>query len=170
MGFDAFANIAGIPGESTDENHQGWIELTSYSHSITQPAGGPRSTAGGGSTGRANFGNFEIVKPIEKCDPKLALYACNGTAIPTIDISICQAAGDKQEYMHYKLENCIVAHVEHLGTSEKNTGTEAEERPMIRYGFNCGKITWTYTETDHTTGKPTGNMSNYWDLTTNKGG
>jgi type VI secretion system secreted protein Hcp len=30
MAFDAYINIDGIPGESLDASHQGWIEITSY--------------------------------------------------------------------------------------------------------------------------------------------
>jgi type VI secretion system secreted protein Hcp len=169
MPFDAFMKIDGIDGESTDDKHQKWIELESYSHSIDQPSGGSRSTAGGGSTGRANFGNFNVVKVLDKADPKLALYVCEGTHCSEITIEICEAAGDKQKYMSYKLENCIVARVEHLGTTSKNAA-EAQDRPKVRYGFNVGKLTWTYTETDHTTGKPKGDMSANWDVTTNTGG
>lgn len=30
MAFDAFVRIDGIEGESTDDKHQGWIEILSY--------------------------------------------------------------------------------------------------------------------------------------------
>ena len=45
---DFFLKIDDIPGESTDDDHKGWIEITSFSHAITQPvttstSGAPRA-------------------------------------------------------------------------------------------------------------------------------
>jgi type VI secretion system secreted protein Hcp len=36
--FDAFLKVEGVPGESTDDKHQGWIEILHYSHEAKQPA------------------------------------------------------------------------------------------------------------------------------------
>jgi glutamyl-tRNA reductase len=41
--------------------------------------------------------------------------------------------------------------------------------PLEEVSFNYGKIEWTYTETDHATGKPKGDVKANWDLKANKG-
>ena len=46
MPFDAFLQIEGVPGESTDENHLDWIEILSYSHGVSQPGSGSVSSGG----------------------------------------------------------------------------------------------------------------------------
>ncbi len=51
MAFDAFLKIDGIPGESSDENHKDWIELTSFKHGLNQPASATASSAGGRYSG-----------------------------------------------------------------------------------------------------------------------
>ena len=40
MAFDAFLKVDGIPGESTDDKHKDWIEVLSFNHGVSQPAGG----------------------------------------------------------------------------------------------------------------------------------
>ncbi len=56
MAFDAFLKIDGIPGESTDDKHKDWIEITSYSQAIHQPASSTASSVGGASAERVNIG------------------------------------------------------------------------------------------------------------------
>jgi hypothetical protein len=34
--YDAFLNLDGIKGESTDDKHKDWIEISSFNHNITQ--------------------------------------------------------------------------------------------------------------------------------------
>jgi type VI secretion system secreted protein Hcp len=165
MAFDVFLKIDAIPGESTDDLHKEWIELLSFSHGVSQPASGSASTSGGRSAERCDHQDFSVVKTLDKASPKLALFCCNGTHIKKINVELCRAAGDKQKYMEYNLSDVIVSGVR-PGGSSKST----ETLPLEEVSFNYGKIEWVYTETDHSTGKPKGNIQTNWDLTANKGG
>ena len=40
MSTDMFMKVEGVDGESTDDQHQKWIELLSYSHGVAQPVSG----------------------------------------------------------------------------------------------------------------------------------
>ncbi len=62
------------------------------------------------------------------------------------------------------MSEVIVASARPGGSSQ---GGEA--LPLEEVSFNYGKIEWTYTETDHKTGKPKGDVATFWDLTCNKG-
>jgi type VI secretion system secreted protein Hcp len=42
MPGDAFLEIDGIKGESTDDKHKDWIEILSYSHGVSQSGAGSR--------------------------------------------------------------------------------------------------------------------------------
>jgi type VI secretion system secreted protein Hcp len=165
MAFDAFLKIATIPGESADEKHKGWIEVLSYGWGVSQPASASSSTAGGRPSERADFSVFSIEKSLDKASPKLALSCANGENISEVTLELCRATGDKQPYMKYKLSDAIVSSVRPGGESGGG-----ENLPREAVGFHYGKIELTYTETDHATGKPKGNVAANWDLKANKGG
>jgi len=164
MAFDAFLKIEGIPGESTDAKHKDWIEILSYSHGVTQKGSGARSTAGGASAERCDHEDFSITKALDKASPKLALFCSNGTHIKSVKIELCRAGGDKQKYMEYLLSDVIVS-----GARPGGSAKGGEALPLEEVKFNYGKIEWTYTATDHKTGKPAGDVKAHWDLTENKG-
>ncbi len=165
MAFDCFLKIDGVDGESTDDKHSDWIELLSFSTGVSQISSGAASSGGGRSAQRCDHQDFSVVKTLDKASPKLALYCCNGTHIKEVTVELCRAGGDKQKYMEYKMSDVIVTSARPGGSAQ---GGEA--LPLEEVSFNYGKIEWTYTETDHKTGKPKGDVATNWDLTSNKGG
>ena len=165
MAFDCFLKIDAIPGESTDNKHVDWIELISYSHTLAQPTSGSVSSGGGRTAERVDHGDFVITKLLDKSSPKLTLACCNGTHIPNVKIELCRSAGDKEKYMEYLLNDVIVKSVSPEGMKSGDSPLPSE-----KVSFSYGKISWTYTELDHKTGKSKGNVQTYWDLHTNKGG
>jgi type VI secretion system secreted protein Hcp len=46
MANDAYLKIEGITGESTDDKHKDWIEVSNVLYAIHQPRAGSMSTAG----------------------------------------------------------------------------------------------------------------------------
>ena len=164
MAFDAFLKISTIPGESTDDKHKDWIEVLSYHWGVSQPASGSASTGGGRSAERCNHSDFSVVKALDKSTAKLVLACCKGEHIKEVTLELCRAAGDKQKYMEYKLSDVIVSGVRPGGSSQGG-----ETLPLEEVSFNYGKIELSYTETDHKTGKPKGDVRANWDLTANKG-
>jgi type VI secretion system secreted protein Hcp len=164
MAFDCFLKIDGVPGECTDDKHKEWIEVLSYSHGVSQPSSGSRSSGGARSAERCDHQDFSIVKTLDKASPKLNLYCCNGTHIQNIKMTLSRATGEKQKYMEYALCDVIVSSVRPGGTAQ---GGEA--LPLEEVSFNYAKIEWIYTETDHKTGKPKGDVKANWDLISNKG-
>ncbi len=165
MAFDCFLKIATIDGESTDEKHVNWIEVQSFHHGVSQPTSGAASDAGNRNSGRVDHDNFTVVKTLDKASPKLALACCKGEHIKEVIVELCRAGGDKQKYMEYKLEDVTVQSVSPMASKNGDTSV-----PLETLTFAYGKITWTYTETDHKTGKAKGNVSSNWDLSANKGG
>ncbi len=165
MAFDCFLKIEGVPGESTDDKHKDWIELLSYNHGVSQMGSGAVSSGGGRSAERCDHSDFTVVKTLDKASPKLALFCCNGTHIGKVNVELCRAAGDKTKYMEYAMSDVIVSSARPGGSAG---GGEA--LPLEEVTFNYGKIEWIYTETDHKTGKPKGDVKTHWDMSANKGG
>jgi type VI secretion system secreted protein Hcp len=164
MAFDVFLKIATIDGESTDDKHQGWIELMSYHHGVSQPSAGSPS-AGPRGAGRSDHNAFTIVKALDKSSPKLFLACCKGEHINEVTIDLCRATGDKQKYMVYKLSDVMVQSVR-PGGSAKDENTV----PLEEVSFAYGKIEKEYIETDHKTGKAKGSVKAHWSVVENKGG
>ncbi|GAB5442181.1 MAG: type VI secretion system tube protein Hcp [Fuerstiella sp.] len=165
MAFDAFLQIDGIPGESTDDQHKDWIEIKDYEHCVAQPISGSRSSGGGISGERVNHSAFRITKELDKASPKLALYCCNGSHISSVKMELCRAGGDKQKYMEVLMENVLVS----KHAPQGRAGDESP-LPIEQVDFVYEKITWTYTETDGKTGKAKGNVEAHWDCENNTGG
>ena len=159
MAQDIFLKIEGIQGESTDDKYKGWIEITGYTLGLNQPASASASTAGGGSSERANFRDLAITKELDKSSPKLALYCADGTHIKEVILELCRAGGDKLKYMEYKLSDVIVSSIRTTG--EIGIPTE-------KVTFNYGKIEWTYTQQRRADGAGAGNIATGWSLETNK--
>ena len=163
MAFDCFLKIDGLPGESTDDKHKDWIEILSFSHGVSQLSSGSVSSGGGRSAERCDHQDFSIVKTLDKASPTLNLYCSDGTHIGEVKMELCRSGGDKQKYMEYKMSDVIITSVRPGGSSQ---GGEA--LPLEEVSFGYGKIEWIYTETDHKTGKPKGDVKTGWDLSTNK--
>ena len=162
MAFDAFLNVDGIPGESTDDAHADWIEVLSYSTGVSQTASGSASSGGGASSERADFQDFSIVKALDKASPKLSVACADGTHISEVVLELCRAGGDKVKYMEYKLSDCIVSSHRPGGSSQGG-----ETLPLEEVSFNYGKIEWTYTQQQRTDGSGGGNVAGGWDLEKN---
>ncbi len=165
MAFDTFLKISTIPGESTDDKHKDWIEVLSYSWGVSQQASASRSTGGAASAARADLQDFSIVHTLDKASPKLFLACCKGEHIKEVKLELCRATGDKQKYMEYKLNDVLVSSVRPGGSAQGG-----DPLPLEEITFNYGKIELMYTETDHGTGKPKGDIKANWDLKANKGG
>jgi type VI secretion system secreted protein Hcp len=162
MAFDAFLKIDGIPGESTDDKHNDWIEVLSYGVGIQQPASAAAGSSGGATAERANFQDFSITKALDKASPKLALACADGTHIKQITLELCRAGGDKVKYMDYKLTNCIISSYHDGGSSG------GENLPVETVTFNYGKIEWTYTQQKRADGSGGGQVAGGWDIEQNK--
>jgi len=160
-GFDLFLQIDLVEGESTDAQHAKWIDIISYSHSVSQPASSSEISTGGRSSIHCEHSDFTVTKYIDKTTPKLMLYCCNGQYIDKVVLEVCYAAGEKQKYMVYELEDVIVSAVSVSGSVESGIS-----RPVEEVALNYGKIKWTYTEYD-SGGKSKGNVESQWNVETN---
>jgi len=162
MAFDAFLEIDGIPGESTDDAHPDWIEILSYSMGIAQAASASASSGGGASAERANFQDFSIVKALDKASPKLAVACADGTHISSVVLELCRAGGGQSEVHEYKLTDCIVSSFRPGGS-----GQGGETLPLEEVSFNYGKIEWNYIQQKRADGSGGGNVAAGWDLEKN---
>ncbi len=158
MSFDAFIKIDGIEGESTDDKHQGWIEVLHYDMGLTQKSSATASSAGGASTERAAFQDFNFTKLLDKATPNLALACAAGTHIDKITVEICRAGAEKVRFMAYEMSNCIISKV---------LMESGGDFPFENVGINYGSVNWCYTQQKRAGGGAAGNVAAGWDLQKN---
>jgi type VI secretion system secreted protein Hcp len=160
MAFDAFIKIDGIEGESTDDEHKGWIEIQSFGNGHLQKVTRTASSVGGATAERADFDDFEFEKLLDKATPMLAVARADGTHINKIKVELCRAGTEKVKYMEIVMSNCIVSKYLVSGDSE-------DLFPIETIGINYGKIQWVYTLQKRSGGVAAGNIATGWNLERN---
>jgi len=161
MAVDMFVKFeANIKGECTDAAHVDWMELSSYSHGVSQPVSGVSFT-GGMTGGRADFQDMTFVKTLDKATPLLNIACCKGTHIPTITLELCLATGDKHVFTRYILTDAVITSVSAGGVS---AGQEVKPLETVTVAYS--KIKWEYTPID-ATGSPGSPSDMTWNLATN---
>lgn len=165
MAFDAFLKISTIPGESTDDQHQQWIEILSFNHGLSQTSTGSVSTGGARTAGRVDHADFSVVKALDAASTPLYLACCRGDHIPSIQLQLHRATGNKEKYYEVTMTDVLVSGIRPGGSAQGG-----ESLPVEEVSFNYAKIEWNYIQLDHNTGAVAGNFAKWWDLKTNTGG
>ena len=107
--LNAYMKMNGVPGESRDARHLGWIEIGSVQLDQARnsmSAGGATSGAGGR---KIHFNEFTITKRTDAASPKLFEAATKGKHFPNVTIEMRKAGGTQQEFLVFKLENVLVS-------------------------------------------------------------
>ncbi len=158
MGFDAYADIKGIKGDSLDEKHREWIDVLGLHWGVSQPAG----TGGGAVQERADFDDLTIVKMLDTASPTLYAYCARGTKINRIVIELCHATGKHHTFGKIKVSKAIISRVQVLSAVGKWTAVRPIEEVSCRYE----KIEWEFVPID-LMGQPGATVKGGWDLAGN---
>lgn len=154
MGFDIFICIDGIEGESTDEQHPGWIEVFNFGLGVKQTVSRIASSAGGVTAGRADFKPLRFKRPVDMASPKLAMACAGGTHIDEILVEVCRAGGERLSYMTLCLRNCIVKRVAIIGGGNF---------PVETVDIDYGQVRWAYTQQSRKGGGALGQVAAGWN-------
>jgi type VI secretion system secreted protein Hcp len=90
MAIDAYLQIEGIKGESTDDKHRDWIEVSHVAWSVHQPMAESVSTAGGLTNGRAELSNLSFRKLADLSSPSLQQHCAMGKNLPEQSLNSCE--------------------------------------------------------------------------------
>jgi type VI secretion system secreted protein Hcp len=161
VAIDAYLQIDGIKGESTDSAHYGWIECRTVNWSVKQPKSATASTSGGHTAERAELSEIGIVKLSDLSSPMLFQACACGKTYPKAKLEFLRADGDGKpiKYMELELENVLIGHFA-AGVAEGNTATE-------NIGLKFSKIKMRYTQ-QKIAGGISGNTVGGWDAATNR--
>ena len=110
--FDAYLQIAGVRGASTEDKHKDWIVVKSFSWGAGQ-ATSMASAGSGGGTGKVAHHDFTITKLADAASPKLAQFASTGQHIPKMVLDM----GGRS----YTFEDAAITSVRRVGQDEMVT-------------------------------------------------
>ena len=159
MATSCYLKADPLKGESTDIDHEEWIEVESWSFGVTQPTSGPSGT-GGRSAARADFQSLCITKAVDKSSVDLNLHCAKGDHIEKMILEVCQETGEKVNYWKMEFENAMVQSVSISGGGSM--------RPAESVCFVYDKCIWTYVAVndDGSAGDKIGPKN--WNLRINK--
>jgi type VI secretion system secreted protein Hcp len=162
MAIDVYLQIDGIKGESQDDKHKDWIEVTGVHWGVFQPRSATSSTAGGHTAERAELDDISFTKIADLSSPILAQTCAMGKTIPKAKLEFFRADNDgmRVKYFDIELDNVLIGMVKpHMGGDE----TYLSEIVNLTYS----RIKWKYTQ-QKIGGGIGGNTTGGWDLATNK--
>jgi type VI secretion system secreted protein Hcp len=165
-----FGNPA-IKGESADKDHNGWIEIDSWNHSITQPRSATASTAGGHTAERCEHGDMVFTKDIDVVSPLIYQHASGGTTFDevTIDFMRSDGEGNRIKYLEVKLKYVIISSVAPSvgAVATATTGSAGGVTlPSEQFSLKYAAVQWKYTQ-QKIGGNQGGNAQGAWSLTKN---
>src|ERR1700728_4485851 len=133
----AYVKIEGIPGESTNTSHQGWIEAQDVKH-VLQQRGGQTAGTGAMVQGRSAGSPYRFWKKVDKSSPVLMEKCLAGEHLSNVEIHMVRVEnGQNLTYMDVKLEDSIVTEVD---ANVNGTGDVGEWVSLLPQ-----KIKWNYT-------------------------
>lgn len=161
MANDVYLKIEGINGESTDDKHKDWIEVSNVLYAIHQPRAQALSTAGGHTSGRAELYPLSFTKLADIASPVLLQTCAAGKTIAKAVFEFMRADGDGKPIPYFKieLENLMISNI----NPDSGDGGIISERVHLAYS----KIKWNYTR-QSIRGGIQGNTSGGWDCSANK--
>ncbi|MBM4032657.1 MAG: type VI secretion system tube protein Hcp [Planctomycetes bacterium] len=157
MAKDNFLKIEGpgIDGESTDQAHQRWIEVVSYSLGLSHA----RALGGAASP---QFTDLSVVKVLDCATPNILQHCAKGTIFSKVTLHVCRTVGTGVQHVAL----CIALEGVTISSHHPGGVVQGELVPSEEVSFCFNKIKLAYTPVDHM-GNPLAKTERGWDLKKN---
>ena len=140
MAIDAYLQIDGITGESTDPDHKGWIDVLSYSYSISQLTAAPVANVSAGATSAVAHQEFVITKYVDSASPKVYEACAAGKRFSKAILDVMRTSGKTPvKFMQIQMQQVIISSISASAASGKDMPTES-------VALSYGSVQWTYTQ------------------------
>ena len=153
--FEIFMQVDGMSGESDDDTHPNWIEVSWFDSVVDHTS----YNAGGGSqSASCPKISLKVVKSVDKATPQLLLKCCTGQSIANVNIDFCQAGGNKIRFFRVELNDVRISSVQPI----MGVGSSGYYRlEVVTMTFE--QVIWKYTEMDQY-GQPAGTIETGWNV------
>ena len=150
-----------IKGESLDQKHDDWVEVSNWHHRIKQPKSATASSTGGHTAERCEHEVMEFTKNLDLSSPKLYGACSGGTTFKDVTVEFMRADGDGErvKYLEINMKNVVIADVA--------PSVNGEEFPTETFALNYGAIEWIYKQ-QKAGGGTGGKTKGAWSLVNNK--
>jgi len=120
---NVYLKLKDIDGESQDKDHDGWIEVMSWSWGVDNPAS--FAMGQGGQSTQAHFGAVNIQKIMDKASVNLFKNSGTGKHIGDGILSCMKLDGDTRvEYFKVEFTNLMVSSVQWSGGGGEQATSE----------------------------------------------
>jgi type VI secretion system secreted protein Hcp len=117
---DVFLEIEGFEGESCSIQHRGWIEATSYRHTMQVPSPA-----------------IVIEKLLDASSPKLYQACCTGRNLPRVIFELCRTP--ERLVLRVELSDAVISSIKQETAADSG-------RSLEQITFHYGSVQWTYTQ------------------------
>jgi type VI secretion system secreted protein Hcp len=131
---DIFVRVAGIAGESTARDHEGWIDVSALGNGVTTTVTGPGGGGGGTDT---TFSDLSILKRIDRASPLLFLAAARAQQFSMVEVDFVRRGQDPFTYFKMKLMDVLI-------TGVRTNASVTEDAITEFVTFKFGRIEWEY--------------------------
>jgi type VI secretion system secreted protein Hcp len=159
MAIDYFLRIEGIPGESLDAKHKGWIDVESWSWGEANPVP-PGGGGSGAAAGKVQMQDFNVTARVSKASPNLMLACASGKHFKSAVLTARKAGKSQQEFLTFSLSDVLVSAYQ-IG------GAVGEVVPGDSVSLNFAKIQVEYKE-QNPDGSLGASIKAGWDVKQNK--
>lgn len=149
-----------VKGESGDDAHKEWIEISSISHGISQLAASAASQGGAKPEGRANHADIVVTKMYDAASPMLALACSAGKRVDEAVFELCRATGEKTCFLKITIKNGFIS---------SQTISGGSDIPSESLSIAYTEIEWEYKQLNPDDFKEKTTIGHKWNLKTNTG-
>lgn len=136
MAVDIILKIDGVEGESMLKDHEGEIDVLSWSFGMSQS--GTMHHGGGGGAGRVNVQDISFTKYVDKASTNLIRACCNGQHFKEAVLIVRKAGQNPLDYYRVTMNPVMV-------TSVSTGGAGGEDRLTENVTINFAKMEVGYT-------------------------
>lgn len=157
-----FMNYEGIKGESTDKNHQDWIDVDDISWGVRRNITSNTATSKDRESANAEITDLQLTRRMDKATPDLFIESCCGKGKEVV-IHLCKTGtgSGTDTYMEYTLKNALISNY----TVEAET--QGDDRPTEQITISFQKVELKYTPYDDN-GQAEASIAVGFDTTTNE--
>lgn len=114
MAGNLFLQIEGVTGECAEKGHEGWIDVDSYTESMSSAS--TAGFGGGAGLGTVSYQDFQVMGQLEKAVPNLMAGCADHKHYSTAKVHATKMGGDGKSwtYLEITLSDVVVTGV-HIG-------------------------------------------------------